>query len=177
MVAGVGTLAFLCGFATLGGVVLFDRDAATDVKGVSTDVEAVVHLVASGALILAADSVDAVKLVGDLLAVGLLNGAGTSLVLSKGSRGAAIDVGGGQVASAVQSVSLDDWLRAVLVASTAAASAALNHGDVIFAHHIVSHHHIVAHHHVVVVSHDHPFHVFLIEAGLKSDGGSACDKN
>ena len=122
VVAGVGTLTLLCGFSTVGGVLLFDGDVTQDGESVFADVEAVAHLVGSGALILAADSVDAVKLVGDLLAVGLLNGAGASLVLGNRSR-VATDSGVGKMAIAVQLVSVAAWLGAGLVASTAASGA------------------------------------------------------
>ena len=105
MVAGVSTLTLLCGFSTVGGVLLFDGDVTQDGESVFADVEAVAHLVGSGALILAADSVDAVKLVGDLLAVGLLNLAGAGLVLGQGT-GVTVDAAAGKVTVAVELVAL-----------------------------------------------------------------------
>ena len=71
----------------------------------SSNVEAVAHLVGGSALVLAADGVDAVKLVGDLLAVGLLNLAGAGLVLGQGT-GVTVDAAVGKVTVAVELVAL-----------------------------------------------------------------------
>ena len=106
VVAGIGTFAALEGAATLVGVLLVHLNVSNDLERVGAHVEAVLNTVGSGALILAADGIDAVKLVGDLLAVSLLNLAGAGLVLGQGTGVSWEATSGRQVTVAVELVSV-----------------------------------------------------------------------
>ena len=83
--ACVAAFAFLAGLLGLVLVLLSDLDVSADFKDVVANHVTFGLLVGSGALVGAADGVDAVKLVGDLLLVGLVHLAGAGLELKEGT--------------------------------------------------------------------------------------------
>ena len=79
--ACVAAFTFLAGLLGLVLVLLSDLDVSADLKDMVANHITFGLLVGSGALVGAADGVDAVKLVGDLLLVGLVHLAGAGLEL------------------------------------------------------------------------------------------------
>lgn len=63
-------------------VLFFDCNAALNCEGVGSNVDLVINLVSSGALVPSTDGVDLVKLVGNLFVVGLGDGKGSTGVFS-----------------------------------------------------------------------------------------------
>jgi hypothetical protein len=70
----VGLLATLSAVARLFVVLLLNGDASLNGEGVGANIDLVVDLVSSGALVAGADRVDLVKFVGNLLIVGFGDG-------------------------------------------------------------------------------------------------------
>ena len=111
MQAAVRLLALLAGVAGVLVVALLHLDVASDVEGVGSDFDTVVHSVGGSALVLAADAIDVVEAVGDLLLVGL-SGCARATVVVLQLAGTADRGASGQVAVAVELVDVASGLGA-----------------------------------------------------------------
>ena len=123
--ACVAAFTFLAGLLGLVLVLLSDLDVSADLKDVVANHVTLGLLVGSGALVSAADSVDAIKLIRDLLLVGLVHLAGAALELKERTRAVTV-IAWGQVAIAVELVNSIGGPGSIVTLVSGIASAILN---------------------------------------------------